>query len=700
MILDYLGRPVEKSTSMPNLDPGFWLVSDSRSISDKDVVEKPMLHHVWVSACVRAIAKAVSQVTHVIKNSASQIIEGHEIIDLLEKPNQMMTKIEFFRLIISYLMLNSKNGYGGQCFVIPWNTSKDEKVRLDRGQIPDELIPFNEDFFEPILEKSTKGMRRPTGWRFQVRGSDSTDFDHGEIIRIAMVSPYDVLQGISPYSPVYSAVEMDAKSDTLNINNFGEDGRMDGVFTSDQALLTDELKAAKEEFYQTYTGPQRRRIGFFSGGMKYQQFAKSAADLEYLEQQKWSRAKILGSYGLNRIAVGDYEEINFATIREGRKLLWYDTYIPTDKLILSAFNSQWIVNMPGKIKLASDYSDIPALQSDMKERATTGGILVEKMGFPPALASRIAGVPLTQEDLEEYPYLNEQKTQPAVQESNDSDTKSIQTTVEKTSDNYAKTILDPPAKKFRVQLDKYLYSQRNKIMRNVDEQLPKEKSIDKQDVNVYAWEFLPDLYEETQDFADIHEQGAKIQAAYEKKQIENEFNRGIQWDAAATRVKQWTTARYKYLEDINTKTFEVARDAISKTTELAMEEGVTVTELGMRIKKAVHEVYEVRLGKELIEHGDFDLGGMSSSKTIARTEMGTIASMTRNDIFKSENIEKIRWIAASNARPTHLANKNKVIIFGGKFDNGLKYPRDPAGSAKEVINCRCAFVAVFDDEDE
>jgi hypothetical protein len=91
---------------------------------------------------------------------------------------------------------------------------------------------------------------------------------------------------------------------------------------------------------------------------------------------------------------------------------------------------------------------------------------------------------------------------------------------------------------------------------------------------------------------------------------------------------------------------------------------------------------------------------MSSSKTIARTEMGHIATLTRVEIFKSEGIEKIEWITANDekVRDTHvLCGKDAPVNFGDVFSNGLKYPRDQGGPPEEVINCRCSFVAVIGD---
>jgi SPP1 gp7 family putative phage head morphogenesis protein len=216
-------------------------------------------------------------------------------------------------------------------------------------------------------------------------------------------------------------------------------------------------------------------------------------------------------------------------------------------------------------------------------------------------------------------------------------------------------------------------------------------------LTVSGWEFLPDEIRENLEIMKIYKPAVKNQINLEKKQVDEELG-GIKWDAGDTKTQYWANARSVYLEDINTSTFNVARDAIDSTVKEGLAKGLTPTEMAKEIKRAVHDVYEVRLGRPVTASGNFDLGGMSSSTTIARTEMGSIASLTRNDIFRSEGIQKIEWVTSMDdkVRDSHAALDGSVTTMGETFGNGLRYPRDPNGDAGEIINCRCAFIAVVD----
>jgi SPP1 gp7 family putative phage head morphogenesis protein len=427
--------------------------------------------------------------------------------------------------------------------------------------------------------------------------------------------------------------------------------------------------------------------------------------MEYIEQEKWSRQKVLGAYGLNRIGAGDYEDINFATIREGRKMLWYDTYIPMDEVLLDAINGQWINYVDqGKYELYSDYTKVPALQADLQERAKTGGILVREMGYPPSLASRMVELPLKAEDIEKWPHLDEKQVskEPAFSPANgDESTKALISKSTKRrdySDEYIERVLDPGEKFFKRSLDRYFVDQRNSIMDVVDVWSRKQEKAIKNTQSVSAWEFLPVLIRENLELLKIYRPAVKNQITVEKKQVEADLGRGIQWDAGDMRMQYWVNKRSIYLEDINTSTFEYARDAIDATIRQGTADGLIPSEMAREIKKAVHTVYEVRLGRPVEANGLFDLGGMSSSQTIARTEMGSIASLARADMFKSEGIERIEWSTSQDdkVRDSHAALDGVQVAFGEEFpDIGMRYPRDERGEAGEVINCRCAFVAVI-----
>ena len=87
---------------------------------------------------------------------------------------------------------------------------------------------------------------------------------------------------------------------------------------------------------------------------------------------------------------------------------------------------------------------------------------------------------------------------------------------------------------------------------------------------------------------------------------------------------------------------------------------------------------------------------INRTMTIARTEGGRI----RNSAAYQAALEAkekgadivLQWDSSldGKVRESHRRVDGEIVELGEKFSNGLLYPCDPAGSAAEVINCRCA----------
>lgn len=90
----------------------------------------------------------------------------------------------------------------------------------------------------------------------------------------------------------------------------------------------------------------------------------------------------------------------------------------------------------------------------------------------------------------------------------------------------------------------------------------------------------------------------------------------------------------------------------------------------------------------------------SNAMRIARTEGGRIQNKAAFDVAekaKKAGADVVKqWSAALDARtrPSHAKLDGEVRELEEKFSNGLMYPKDPSGSAGEVVNCRCRMKEV------
>ena len=88
------------------------------------------------------------------------------------------------------------------------------------------------------------------------------------------------------------------------------------------------------------------------------------------------------------------------------------------------------------------------------------------------------------------------------------------------------------------------------------------------------------------------------------------------------------------------------------------------------------------------------------AKAIAQTEMISASNQASTYAADSTGLEYRKYWSTSHLqgiRPSHIQAEQDSIQRGGlkkdeRFANGLLFPGDPAGSAEEVVNCRCTVL--------
>lgn len=123
-------------------------------------------------------------------------------------------------------------------------------------------------------------------------------------------------------------------------------------------------------------------------------------------------------------------------------------------------------------------------------------------------------------------------------------------------------------------------------------------------------------------------------------------------------------------------------------------------ETGRRLGESIPDLSK-RIDASLARGGAFNWAGRAT--TIARTEVisaynvgATLAAEELASVMEVDEYQK-EWLATGDARtrPTHMDADGQKVWGDQTFDVGgeaLEEPGDPAGSAEEVINCRCTVL--------
>jgi SPP1 gp7 family putative phage head morphogenesis protein len=184
------------------------------------------------------------------------------------------------------------------------------------------------------------------------------------------------------------------------------------------------------------------------------------------------------------------------------------------------------------------------------------------------------------------------------------------------------------------------------------------------------------------DLKKIMDTTAKQQMQREKRKVEQELGVAIEWDVTPQKVKEYIEPRIKVLKEIPNTTFKSVEDELAETIKTGIEENMTTAELAAELKTTIKDAFEI---------------SRMNVNTIARTEINSVNSWSRFDIFEEVGIEKHEWLTAQDekVRLSHQQMNHAIVNVGDPFPvTGLRFPLDPEGAPSEVINCRCIVLPV------
>jgi len=87
----------------------------------------------------------------------------------------------------------------------------------------------------------------------------------------------------------------------------------------------------------------------------------------------------------------------------------------------------------------------------------------------------------------------------------------------------------------------------------------------------------------------------------------------------------------------------------------------------------------------------YDQISTGRAKTIAVTETHAAQQKSNYEGYRQSGTPIKIWVAVmdGNTRDIHAMVDGQEVPFDRPFSNGLMFPGDPSGSARNVINCRC-----------
>lgn len=297
----------------------------------------------------------------------------HPANALIDRPNPEMTMRE-----VSSHIVKSVLGDGNAYLTIERLTGPNAAV---------EIWPRDPRNVTPIISAG-----KITSYRFQVEDKTKV-YPKNRVIHIKDITPEDPVFGVPRIESVRTEIYMDFLINEFNKNFFLNGATLNLMYVPDKNLSEtehEELRDAVEKV-QGSKRAFKMFVNRFAGKLTSPDMKHK--DIAFGDLLRSNREKIFGAFGLPPFRGGVMEYANYANALAQDKDFWVNTINPLTAMIEDAINKQLVWPYFGnEVSLRYDYSEVPALKGDPKERAEVHSIYINAGVMTPEQVAKEIGI--------------------------------------------------------------------------------------------------------------------------------------------------------------------------------------------------------------------------------------------------------------------------------------------------------------------
>lgn len=683
----------------------------------------------WVYACVDAIADEIGAIDlHLYKLNGKKVTEvvDSPILNLLYRANDFTTKFDMFRLMQQYLEL------AGEAPLY---------VAMDGNQ-PTDLLLLRPDRLTVIPGKGTEII---AGYKYRPDGGREINLTKDEVVFIKNPDPTRTFRGAGTLEAVAKTVDIDNFSEDFNRKFFYNGATPGAVLQTEQKLTAETLENLRSQTKRLYAGiDNAHKTMILQQGLEWKPLQLSQKDMDFLEQQRFSRDKILAVFRVPKSVLGITDDVNRANAEATDYIFAKRTVKPKMTRLVEQLNEFLLPLFPGSENLELRFTDPVPENTETKIKVYETGLrngyyTINEVRSKEGLksigpAGDTVYLPFSVQAIDDVN---------APTDSNPDEQKlfnSIQRSITARGRKGIKT------KELKEKVKKDLYEKLTPVIMNMLGHKGNQKTINKFKVLKVKTD---QIQEEAEESAATDEEAAKkkfwemkiaktnkIEADWIKRnnklfdQQMTEVLGSTGTKATISDIADWllnvtkeTKKTKKLFKPIMSQAVAAggqdAYDMIGLDDELDISNPRVQKFLEKRSFQFSEEITEEtnsRLGKTLadgIEKGEgipelrkrvedlFDGMKQSRSETIARSEVIRATNYGTDEAYKESGIvESKEWLVAFDERtcPYCLELQGKIVDldedFAGKGDNvgGMQVEYENVGAPPLHPNCRCTII--------
>jgi len=242
-----------------------------------------------VYRCVKIISQNVANLNfHLYRLKGEKVIEidNSPILDLLAKPNPMMSGFDFLEATQTYLELS------GNAYWLKVRGKNDNKIQ--------QLWPLRPDWVEVKLNDTGQVSK----YVYRV-GAGTQDFDAKDVIHFKETNPRSSVYGLSVIKPALDIISNLVYATRWNKNFFYNNARPDFWIISKAKIGKEEKEELKKKMQDEYGGVKNaHKFGFLEGDATIVEMNKTMRDMEFTQLTASMIEQILGAFGVGKAIIG------------------------------------------------------------------------------------------------------------------------------------------------------------------------------------------------------------------------------------------------------------------------------------------------------------------------------------------------------------------------------------------------------------
>lgn len=651
-----------------------------------------MINSYWTKACLEKY-KANIALVRPICQKWDQTTENwvrmpnHPIEQMIDKPNDYQTTEEFFSVIIENLWLTGNalisikdTRTSGTVGLEALNT---DMVRMDLSEVQGKLI---EGYW---VYKESSGIAYNAKRKFVPKKN---------MIHIRLTNSERLDWGISPLEALKNVQETEADAIEYNRSFMRNSGRSPFVISCPEPLSKVQMQAIQHAVSDSISGRSKGLPIVLGYDMKPYSIGNTPVDIDYIKADRLNGERISAIFQIPSPLINITENATLANVKEFVKLFWTAGMIPKLKVIFPAISKYWIHPRDGEdYRLWYDLTSIPELMDHIMSKAE----LMEKFADFGWSANELnvaleLGLPTNPTgDIRRY------QGEVVDWGSVDPPASAVQPeTEDEDIDPYDPESMAEQAKKFRKarsNSSNYTKEQLDRIWINTElsrkalEDTFRQQISDQMNADLAAILSLPvsAISENSSEFASVIE------------------NAKSQWTSILDRLWYGSTKYFldsfdeRYLVDLKSsymreKKAELTPQNIRVISKIASERAELIVDTTSHyIIENVHDLLDQgftedeivsKILEEIPQLSQFRAQVIVENEIVASGNYGNSLAAEKSGVYTQKTWHTRR---DNRVRRTHVTMEGETRLLSQKYSNQLRYPGDPDGQPKEIINCRC-----------